>query len=231
MKTAHEVAPRPWITRTWRIAVGVAVVLAIVAGGRRLGLAGRVDELRGWIESLGVWGPAAYVAVYAVLVTIAVPATPLTVLAGAMFGSVVGVVVVSVASTLGAVVSMLAARYLLRDAMTRRFESSPRFQRLSSLSESQGALIVAAIRLIPIFPFAALNYAFGLTRVRLSTYTFWSWLCMLPMTVIMVVGADAVLTTMRAGGVPWLLVGTVVGMIALMVPLLRVARRKLNDAE
>lgn len=223
--------PTPsWLTRCWRIAVVVAAVLVVVAGGRRLGLADRVEELRVWIESLGVWGPATYVAVYAVLVTLAVPASPLTVLAGGMFGSVVGVAVVSLGSTLGAVVSMLAARYLLRDAMTRRFESNARFRRLTALTESQGAVIVAAIRLIPVFPFAALNYAFGLTRVRLTTYTFWSWLCMLPMTVIMVVSGDAVATTVGEGGVPWPRIITVVGMAAVMAVLVRTARRKLRDA-
>ncbi|MBT3268047.1 TVP38/TMEM64 family protein [Candidatus Poribacteria bacterium] len=206
----------------------VAAVLAIIAGGRQLGLAGRVGDLRAWIESLGVWGPAVYVVVYAVLVTLAVPATPLTATAGAMFGSVLGVVVVSVGSTAGAVVSMLVARYLLRDAMARRFEANERFQQLNRLFETQGAVIVVAIRLIPVFPFGALNYAFGLTNVRLGTYTFWSWLCMLPMTVIIVVGSDAVVTTIREGGVPWALVVTVAAMAGIMTLLVRQARRKLK---
>jgi uncharacterized membrane protein YdjX (TVP38/TMEM64 family) len=190
-----------------------------------------VDILRAWIESLGAWGPVAYVVVYGLLGALSVPASPLTVLAAAMFGSVLGVVVTSLGSTLGAVLGMLAARYLLRDALERRFASHARFQRLNHLFETQGAVIVAAIRLIPLFPFGPLNYAFGLTNVRLSTYTFWSWLCMLPMTVIIVVGADAVVTSMRAGGVPWALVGVVVVMVGVLTVLLRAARRKLRDGE
>jgi uncharacterized membrane protein YdjX (TVP38/TMEM64 family) len=218
-----------WTTRVWRYAILVAVVFAVIAAGRRLDLATHVDVLRVWIESLGALGPVAYVLVYAVLVAAAVPASPLTVLAGAMFGSAVGVVVASVGSTLGAVLGMLAARYLLRGVLTRRLAANARFQQLNRLFDSQGAIIVAVTRLIPLFPFAALNYAFGLTNVRLSTYAFWSWLCMLPMTVIVVVGADAVVSGMRGDGVPWPLVGTVVVMVAILAVPLRGARRKLRD--
>ncbi len=229
-QTASGSGAVSWRTRAWRAGALAAVVLAVVAAGRRLDLASQVDALRAWIESLGAWGPAAYVLVYAVLVAAAVPATPMTVLAGAMFGSVLGVAVASLGSTLGAVLGMLAARYLLRDMLTRRFASSTRFQRLNRMFDTQGAVIVAAMRLIPIFPFAALNYAFGLTNVRLSTYAFWSWLCMLPMTVIIVVGADAVLTGMRVGGLPWALVITVGVMVGILAALLRGARRKLRDS-
>ena len=226
-------APAPpatvsWMTRVWRVAVLAAAVLAVVAAGRRLGLADRVDDLRAWTQSLGVWGPAVYVAVYAALVTLAVPATPLTAAAGAMFGSVLGVVVVSAGSTAGAVASMLIARHLLRDAMVRRFETNERFHHISRLFDTQGAMVVAATRLIPLFPFGALNYAFGLTNVRLTTYAFWSWLCMLPMTVIVVVGSDAVVTTIRQGEIPWALVVTIAATVCIMALLVRTARRKLK---
>ncbi len=85
--------------------------------------------------------------------------------------------------------------------------------------------------MIPVFPFAGLNYAFGLTTVPVATFAFWSWLCMLPMTVIVVVGTDAVVTAVQQGVVPWALIGTVVAMVAAMALLLRGARRKLGDAE
>ena len=227
------------LTRVWRVVILIAVVCAVVAAGRRLDLATQVDALRAWIESLGALGPAAYVLVYAVLVAVAAPPTPLTVLASAMFGSVVGVVVTSLGSTLGAVIAMLAARHLLRDVLTRRFAANARFQRLNDLFERQGAIIVAVTRLVPIFPFNALNYAFGLTNVRVSTYTFWSWLCMLPMTVIVVVGADAVLAMMRASmgagltvdSVPWLLAIIVVLMVAILAVLVRYARRRLREGD
>ncbi len=228
MTTPTPRAGVSWITRVWRIAVLAAAVLAVVAAGRRLSLADRVDDLRAWIQSLGVWGPAVYVALYAGLVTLAVPATPLTAAAGAMFGSVLGVVVVSAGSTAGAVASMLAARYLFRDAMVRRFETNERYQQISRLFDAHGAVLVAVTRLIPLFPFGALNYAFGLTNVRLTTYAFWSWLCMLPMTVIVVVGSDAVVTTIRQGEIPWALVVTIAAMVCVMVLLVRAARRKLR---
>src|SRR3970040_1243770 len=54
-----------------------------------------------------------------------------------------------------------------------------------------GSVIVALTRLAPLFPFNLLNYGFGLTRIPFWTYVFWSYLCMLPGTILYVVGADA----------------------------------------
>jgi uncharacterized membrane protein YdjX (TVP38/TMEM64 family) len=64
--------------------------------------------------------------------------------------------------------------------------------------------------LVPLFPFNLLNYGFGLTKVRFGTYVFWSWICMLPGTVLYVVGADAISTAMTEGGVPWVLLTALV---------------------
>ena len=90
---------------------------------------------------------------------------------------------------------------------------------------------MALTRLVPIFPFNLLNYGFGLTRVPFWTYVFWSWLCMLPGTVLYVVGADVVTKAVVQGEVPWLLVGALVAAAAVLAVLVRQARRKLQDKE
>ena len=84
---------------------------------------------------------------------------------------------------------------------------------------------------MPIFPFNLLNYGFGLTRVPFWTYVVWSWLCMLPGTILFVVGADALTRGVTEGEVPWALVGVLVGVIILLTILVRQARRKLQDDE
>ena len=84
---------------------------------------------------------------------------------------------------------------------------------------------------MPIFPFNLLNYGFGLTRVRFWTYVFWSWLCMLPGTVLYVVGADAFTKGIAEGRVPWALVGTLVAAAVILTLLVRHARRKLQAKE
>jgi uncharacterized membrane protein YdjX (TVP38/TMEM64 family) len=215
----------------WRPVALIAAIVAMLVAARFLGLGDQLGALRDWIQSMGSMGPVVFVLMYAVAVVAALPGSALTVAAGALFGSVVGVVVVSVASTLGAALSFLVGRYFARDAVAGWLSDKEKFQRLDRLTEEQGAVIVAVTRLVPIFPFNLLNYGFGLTRVPFWTYVFWSWLCMLPGTVLYVVGADAVTKALVQGEAPWLLIGAVVVTAAILAVLVRSARRRLHDRE
>ncbi len=128
-----------------------------------------------------------------------------------MFGSVLGLVAsVSVASTLGAALAFAVARWFARDSVARWLAKNERFLRLDRMTGTARCVVVAITRLVPIFPFTLLNYGFGLTGVRFRTYVLWSWLCMLPGTVLYVVGADAVTRGLAEGRVPWPLVAIVV---------------------
>lgn len=172
-----------------------------------------------------------FVPLYAVAVVAALPGSALTVAAGALFGSVLGVLVVINAATLGATLSFLIARYFARDAIARWLSTNERFRRLDQLTEQQGAMIVALTRLVPVFPFNFLNYGFGLTRVSFWTYVFWSWLCMLPGTILYVVGADALTQGIARGEVPWVLIDAMGGVGVLLALLVRYARRTLQNEE
>ena len=142
-----------------------------------------------------------------------------------------GVVYVSIASTAGASACFLIARFFARGAVSRWLAGKEKFQRLDRLSETHGAAIVAVTRLVPLFPFNLLNYGFGLTRVRFGTYVFFSWLCMLPGTILYVVGADAVVRTVREGRVPWVLVGVVALVVVVLVKVVRRAGRRIAAEE
>ena len=170
----------------------VAVLALLFVGAKVFGLGDKLGLVEGWIQSLGPLGPLAFISIYVVATAVAIPGSALTLLAGAIFGSVWGVVWVSVGSTLGASVCFLIARYIARDAIEERMNKNPLFQKLDKLTGQQGAIIVAITRLVPIFPFNLLNYGFGLTKVPFITYVLWSWVCMLPGTILSVVGADAV---------------------------------------
>jgi uncharacterized membrane protein YdjX (TVP38/TMEM64 family) len=214
-----------------RPAILLALVAAMLAAAPALGLGARLAELRDWIAGLGAWGPLVYVLIYALATTFAVPASLLTVAAGALFGSTVGVAVVIVGATLGASGAFALARWFARDAVTRWLGESPRFRRLDALVERHGAIIVALTRLVPVFPFNLLNYGFGLTRVRFGTYVLWSFLCMLPGTVLYVVGADAVARGLAEGRIPWRLVAVVAVVVVLLVVVVARARRALAKRE
>lgn len=131
----------------------LVAILVIFVLAKVFGLGERLGDLRHWIDSLGVWGPVVFVIFYAVAVVAALPGSALTVAAGALFGSALGTILVSIAATLGASLSFLIARYFAREATSRWLSDNEKFRRLDQLTESHGAIIVALTRLVPLFPF------------------------------------------------------------------------------
>lgn len=145
-----------------------------------------IRELLLWISGLGALAPALFILVYIAACVLFVPGTLLTLGAGALFGVLWGTVYVSIGSVVGATAAFLIGRYLARDWLARRIERDPRFAAVSAAVAREGRKIVALTRLSPIFPFNLLNYAFGITEVRLRDYILASWLAMLPGTVMYV---------------------------------------------
>jgi uncharacterized membrane protein YdjX (TVP38/TMEM64 family) len=132
-----------------------------------------------------------------VLVGLSVPvATGLSVLAGVLFGRWLGTLVVSFASTLGALLAMLVARYVLQDSVGRWLARRPRWQAavaaLDRGIERDGWFYLLLLRLTPAFPFFVVNAGMGLTRIRTWTYIWVTQLGMLPTTFVVVSAGAAV---------------------------------------
>jgi dihydrolipoamide dehydrogenase len=108
----------------------------------------------------------------------------LTLAAGALFGFQVGLFLVSIASSLGATLAFLSARYLLRDVVEKRLIKY--LEPINQGMKKDGAFYLLSLRLIPIFPFFIINLVMGLTQLRTSTYLVYSWLGMLPATAVFV---------------------------------------------
>ncbi|MDI1274663.1 FAD-dependent oxidoreductase [Polaromonas sp.] len=126
-----------------------------------------------------------FFAVYVAVTGLSLPgAVIMTLAAGAGFGLVLGTIVVSFASTLGATLAMLAARYLLRDSIQARF--GKRLDEINKGIDKEGAFYLFSLRLIPVVPFFALNLLMGLTRIRTWTYFWVSQLGMLAGTLVYV---------------------------------------------
>ena len=170
-----------------------------------------------------------YILIYILATVAALPGSALTVIAAALFGSVRAVLIVSIAATAGAALAFLIARYVARPSVSAWLKDNPRFHRLDELSEKHGAIIVALTRLVPLFPFNLLNSGFGLTRVHFWTYVFWSWLCMLPGIVLYVVGTDAAVKGIAEGKTPWLLIAVFLVAACVVLVLVRLAKRHLQD--
>jgi uncharacterized membrane protein YdjX (TVP38/TMEM64 family) len=215
----------------WKLVLFAAIVLSLIVLARLFGLGERLQELRDWIAGMGNLGMVAYVGLYIVAVVAAVPGLPISIAGAAIFGALKGVILVSIGSTLGASLAFLIARYLARDAIYRRLSGNDKFQRLDLLTGQHGAIIVAITRLVPLFPFNLLNYGFGLTRIPFLTYAFWSWLCMLPGTIVYLVGTDAIISAATTGEVPWLIVGVFVAALAFVIGAVRFATGRLKEKE
>ena len=159
------------------LSLAVAVALAIaVAVAYRDSL--QIGELRGWVMSFGILAPAVFVGLYAVGTVLFLPGSLITLAGGALFGPVWGSAFNLLGATIGATLAFLAARYLASDWVSRK--SGPRLARLISGVDDEGWRFVALVRLVPVFPFNMLNYALGLTRIRLFHYVVTSLVCMAP---------------------------------------------------
>ncbi len=221
-----------------RIGIATLLVTGIVAGLTLLPVKGYLAQFLEQIESVGPWGPVLLAGAYAVACVLFVPGSILTLGAGFLFGVVYGTIAVSVGSVLGATAAFLVGRTLLRGWIEGRIASYPRFQAIDRAVGEQGFKIVLLTRLSPIFPFNLLNYAFGLTNVRLWQYVLASWIGMLPGTVMYVYVGSAlksladVAAGSSAGGTPqtvFFVVGLVMTIVATVV-ITRVAKRALNEA-
>ena len=122
---------------------------------------------------------------YIVFTGLSLPgASILTLAAGAVFGLLVGTVLVSFASTIGATLAFLASRYLFRDLIQGRFHD--RLQVVNRGIEEDGAFYLFTLRLVPIFPYFVINLIMGLTHMRILVYALVSQAGMLAATVVYV---------------------------------------------
>jgi uncharacterized membrane protein YdjX (TVP38/TMEM64 family) len=124
-------------------------------------------------------------AIYILSAALSLPgAAVLTIAAGAFFGLLTGVVIVSFASTIGATLACIVSRFLLRDWVQEKF--GDRITKVNEGIEKEGAFYLFTLRLIPIFPFWLINLAMGVTKMRLITYFWVSQIGMLAGTIVYV---------------------------------------------
>jgi uncharacterized membrane protein YdjX (TVP38/TMEM64 family) len=139
-----------------------------------------------WAKGMGATGGAIYAVFYIAGTALFFPGLPLTLGAGFLYGAVIGTLVVSPASVAGATLAFLIARYFARDWVTRRLKKYPQAAAIDRAIEKNGFKAVVLLRLQPVLPFNILNYALGLTSIRLRDYMLASWIGMFPATVLYV---------------------------------------------
>jgi uncharacterized membrane protein YdjX (TVP38/TMEM64 family) len=222
---AQRQAPSSSVSSRWKWIAYLVAGVAIVLAAKYLHVQVLLKEALEWIGRLGPWGPVLFVGIYVVATVLFIPGSVLTLGAGAVFGVAVGSVCVSISATLGATAAFLVGRYLARDAVARKVEKNAKFAAIDRAVADEGWKIVLLTRLSPVFPFTLLNYAFGLTRIRLGHYVLASWIGMMPGTVMYVYLGSLVNLgaghRQRTAG-EWVLYG--VGLLATMVVTVFVTR-------
>lgn len=131
-----------------------------------------------WVKDAGTAGPILFMAIYAIGTVFFLPGSVLTLAGGALFGPIWGTLFNLTGATIGATLAFLISRYLASNWVEKK--TGGRLKQLKDGVESEGWRFVAFVRLVPLFPFNLLNYALGLTRIKLSHYIIASYLCMLP---------------------------------------------------
>jgi uncharacterized membrane protein YdjX (TVP38/TMEM64 family) len=126
-----------------------------------------------------------YMAVYILVTALSLPgALILTLAGGALFGLWLGLLLVSFASTVGATLAFLVARFLLKDSIQKRF--GEKLTAINKGIERDGAFYLFTLRLVPIFPFFIINMVMGLTLIRTKVFYLVSQVGMLPGTFVYV---------------------------------------------
>ncbi len=126
-----------------------------------------------------------FLAVYVAVTGLSLPgAAIMTLVAGAIFGLLWGTIIVSFASTIGATLAFLVARFVLRDWVQGKF--GDKLKAINAGIEKEGGFYLFTLRLIPIFPFFVINLVMGLTPIRTRTFYWVSQLGMLAGTLVYV---------------------------------------------
>lgn len=143
------------------------------------------EQFAGQYAATPVLVMGAYFVIYVVVTALSLPgAAVMTLAGGALFGLATGTLLVSFASSLGATLAFLVARFVLRDAVQNRFGN--RLAAINAGIEKDGAFYLFTLRLVPVFPFFVINLLMGLTPIRTWTFYWVSQVGMLAGTLVYV---------------------------------------------
>lgn len=213
-------------TRHWPLAWLAALVVIALVFTLFLDVRAAVGALQGWAWQLGERAPVIYAVGYVVVTLLGVPATPLVAIAALLFGPFRALIIMAAASTVSALLAFLIARSTARPALSERLRSSPAYARLFRLVERHGAVVIPFVRLTPVFPFAAVNYGLGLTRIGFWRYALWSALAILAGDALLVFGTDTLYEALTGGPRPWFAFWVTGAALGAVITLVWVGRRR-----
>jgi len=184
--------------------------------------------LADWVSGHFAVAILAYVGIYIAVTALSLPgALVLTLAGGALFGLIWGTIAVSFASSIGATLAFVAARFLLGDSIRKRF--ADRLKVIEEGIRQDGAFYLLSLRLVPLIPFFIVNLVMGLTPIRVSVFYIVSQIGMLPGTLAFVFAGTQLneITSLKGIVSPKLLLAfAIIGLLPLVLKLLLNARNK-----
>jgi len=220
MSTGQErKGSRGWI----RLIAAVVVIAAGVLAARHFGLfeqltLDNVEKLDAWFRGFGIWAPIIFIGVWIVACVFFLPGLPVTIVGALIFGPIKGTIFSLIGATLGATAAFLVGRYAARDMVEELVKKNRILQKIDEGVEKQGWRMLMITRLVPIFPFNAQNYVYGLTKIRLSTYVIVSAICMLPGTIMFNFAAGSIRSGNFGRAFVYIAIAAVVFVILSLLP-------------
>ncbi len=179
--TASSVPPRRFFAILAAIVILIAVALLVPLP--------TAVQMRDWATSVGPWFPLAFFGAHIVVTVFPFPRSAFTLAAGLLFGPVIGVPLAVLASTFSAVIALLLVR--AAGWQLSRLVRHPRVDSLDARLRERGWPTIVSMRLIPAVPFSVMNYAAGVSAVRVLPYTLASFVGLIPGTAAVVILGDA----------------------------------------
>jgi uncharacterized membrane protein YdjX (TVP38/TMEM64 family) len=155
---------------------------------------GNLVFLKNMVDENIVLAGAIYVGLTVIgCVVLALPGASFALFAGLIFGPVLGTILCSFATTIGAVGAFLIGRFFLKESVKPMVEKNKYIKKLLfDESGENGKLVLMITRLVPLFPYNLQNFAYGITDIKFWTYTIYSFVFMLPGTAMFTVGAAGI---------------------------------------
>ncbi len=208
----------------------LAVIGAVIFAIRVLPVAQWLESFQTFVREAGPLGYVLYVIVYVICCVLLVPALALTLGAGAIFGFAAGSAVVIVGATLGATAAFLLGRTVFRKRVEAMVAANPRMAAIDRAIAAEGTKIMLLMRLSGFPPFTWINYALGLTGVRLRPYILTTLFGIIPGTLAFTWAGAAGAAALTGSGNRISLIVTAAGAVLVSVYIARIASRAIRRA-
>ncbi|MCB2153596.1 TVP38/TMEM64 family protein [bacterium] len=180
MQTGSTPDPGKQPKKQWRLAVGALVAVLLCAATFLFPIEEWIGEIQEFVGQFGHWGPLLFVGIYATWTLTTMPSIPMAILSGVLFGPWFGALYSLAGASCGSSMTFFLGRQFGQDFFLRLAEKYPVIERLERLAAQRDFIVVAILRIAPVFPVTLLNYGLGLTRMRFRSYFIFSLLLTIP---------------------------------------------------